>query len=851
MNRVPWFFYQFLFKMVCCRLSTLRENRLFLSGRTRDLRLGCVFLSVLAVLFCPICQADEGLLDAFDYSDTAAVRAVWSTEKSAGPPCSVESLLTVTPGDEKKTVRVELPFGDRPKWKRVYLDRQGDFDLLAPSRFSLEIEKEGSPNAFDVVTLHFHSEDGWFWARGKRVSPKSNQYIFEKSRVKTNERPAGWSKIDKIRLSFWQGDNQNGAVRIKQLQAITEKIVVVLTDSDRPEAKENRRYAKTLIKELDTLGLHADQLRESELSDDLLRGRKLVILPCNASLPSETEQAIVRFVKQGGKILVAYHLPPSLGQTIGIEPSRYQRQNRPGQFAEIRFDDEARAAVAGLPASVRQASWNLNTAKPIAGKSHVWGTWFDDQGKATGQAAVIASDRGALLTHVLLEDNREAKRQLLAALVGKLYPDAWREMAQVELKRAARVGPFFSSEEVAKKIEHSEVDQASELAKQTRDDFAKVDALFQDGAYVEAIRAAREAHRCLAEAYIRSISSRPNEARGYWDHSGTGVYPGDWDRSLRELSEAGFNMVFSNMLWGGLAHYPSDVLPRSGKFKRHGDQIAACIEAGHKYGVEVHVWKVNWRIDGSPKDFVEKLRREGRLQKSVDGQEGKWLCSSHPKNFELERDAMLEVVRKYPVDGIHFDFIRYDSPEFCFCDGCRARFEAETGKKVENWPTDCYEGDRFQEYNDWRRKQITRLVETVSREAKRIRPEVKVSAAVFQKYPACRDEVFQDWVAWAKAGYLDFACPMNYLTDDGRFEQWVEKQMKLVEGCIPLYPGIGAWLLPSADRILGQVEIARKLGAEGFTIFYYNKRSSEMTFPAFRKGAGRIKAVPPHAKEEK
>ena len=94
---------------------------------------------------------------------------------------------------------------------------------------------------------------------------------------------------------------------------------------------------------------------------------------------------------------------------------------------------------------------------------------------------------------------------------------------------------------------------------------------------------------------------------------------------------------------------------------------------------------------------------------------------------------MLEVVRKYPVDGIHFDYIRYDSPEYCFCDGCRARFEAETGRKVENWPTDCYNGCRFQEYSDWRRKQITRLVGAVSREAKQIRPEVKVSAAVFSE----------------------------------------------------------------------------------------------------------------------
>ena len=38
-------------------------------------------------------------------------------------------------------------------------------------------------------------------------------------------------------------------------------------------------------------------------------------------------------------------------------------------------------------------------------------------------------------------------------------------------------------------------------------------------------------------------------------------------------------MVLPNMLWGGLAHYPSDVLPRSETFRKHGDQIAQCVAA--------------------------------------------------------------------------------------------------------------------------------------------------------------------------------------------------------------------------------------------------------------------------------
>ena len=36
-----------------------------------------------------------------------------------------------------------------------------------------------------------------------------------------------------------------------------------------------------------------------------------------------------------------------------------------------------------------------------------------------------------------------------------------------------------------------------------------------------------------------------------WNHSGTGAYPGDWERSAKLLAENGFNMILPNMLWGG------------------------------------------------------------------------------------------------------------------------------------------------------------------------------------------------------------------------------------------------------------------------------------------------------------
>jgi uncharacterized lipoprotein YddW (UPF0748 family) len=334
-----------------------------------------------------------------------------------------------------------------------------------------------------------------------------------------------------------------------------------------------------------------------------------------------------------------------------------------------------------------------------------------------------------------------------------------------------------------------------------------------------------------------TAADKPHEVRAMWNHSGTGAYPGDWERSAKLLADNGFNMIVPNMLWGGVAHYASDALPRSATFQKYGDQIEQCCKAAHRHGIEVHVWKVNFNLVTAPKDFIAKARREGRTQVTAEGKPSDWLCPSNPENRKLELESMLEVARKYPVDGLHFDYIRYPDGKHCYCDGCRRRFEADTGQKVSDadWPKECLSGSRKREYRDWRCRQITALVSAVSQEAKKIRPSIKISAAVFGAYPDCRESVGQDWAAWVDAGYLDFLCPMDYTTDDKEFAHLVQLQTKLVGGRVPVYPGIGATATNIAmkpEQVIGQIRQARSLGAAGFTIFNFDAKTAAAIVPA-------------------
>ena len=314
----------------------------------------------------------------------------------------------------------------------------------------------------------------------------------------------------------------------------------------------------------------------------------------------------------------------------------------------------------------------------------------------------------------------------------------------------------------------------------------------------------------------------------------------DWDEAIRRLAENGFTAILPNMLWGGVAFYNSKVLPVAPEVAERGDQIAKCLAACKKYGVQIHVWKVNWNTGHRvPAEFIERMRHEGRLQANSKGKEEPWLCPSHPDNQKLEIAAMVEVARDYDVDGIHFDYIRYPDGDHCFCAGCRERFAKAAAVEIKNWPKDALgNGPLRQSWLDWRRSNITAVVKAVSEQARALKPKIKISAAVFRNWPSDRDHVGQDWKLWCDKGYLDFVCPMDYTESDAQFGNWVKRQ-KEWSGQVPCYPGIGASatrLSLGPDRVIGQIQLARQNDTRGFVIFNYGVTEAKDLVPMLGKG---------------
>jgi len=605
--------------------------------------------------------------------------------------------------------------------------------------------------------------------------------------------------------------------------------VILLKGSISAPNDAERNYARIVAARLDLwlneLAVAHDVIEETDLDRARLGGARVVILGYNPLPPGHHLKLLKKFVDGGGKLIVFYAADPRLAALLGMKLGAYKAASTPGCWSAMLFNE---ASPPHLPARVSQDSRNIRPVYPAAQDATVIARWAGAAGKAGADPACVISDRGAWITHVLLDDGDTwNKKRMLLGLVGHFYPAAWEPSARASLAAAADWGRYGSVEETVQGIGRlvsgtPREKGAREKLARAEELYARCVSLLEAARYADCFAQSREVRNLLVQAYGCAQESRRGEFRGVWDHSGTGLFPGDWDRTCRLLRAHGMTDIMVNVLGDGRAHYDSRVLFRSGVFEAYGDQLAACTAAARKNGIRVHAWKLCWRVAGAPPDWVAKLKKDGRLQVTDEGATIDWLCPAHLDNLKLEKDSIREILGRYDVDGIHLDYIRYPGSHACYCRTCRAAFEVAVGKRTAHWPDDVVGGALRKEYIRWRRTLITRLVADVGAFARKRRPSIKVSASVYGRYPLCADSVGQDWGEWLKKGYVDFVCPMNYTVDLKRFRTWTLSQLILPYAKNRVYPGIG---VTAAEGRLGPVEVIdqikalRQLGAGGFALF--------------------------------
>ncbi|MDQ0290296.1 glycoside hydrolase family 10 protein [Oligosphaera ethanolica] len=686
----------------------------------------------------------------------------------------------------------------------------------------------------DSMRIYFRSGDGWYATSfDTQYTDQWNRVVIDKAKTGIEGSPAGWEHIDAIRISFWRGDNQDSVAAIANLAIVGSNpdIIVVRAESNihanNPESKGYSSYAASFSSTVDALNIACATLSDLDLNAAMLETPSIVVLPYNPRMPDDALALLQQYAARGGKIIACYSLAPGIAELLGITDSSWQRAEAAGGYMGFQATP---ARLPGQPDFAPQTSPHSNIVKAMTA-GQIIATWRNTDGSDSGQPAVVVTPNGAFVGHVWNNPQENSKRQFLMAVIGHLAPKLWEQAARAEFARIGVIGRHhdFAALSAAMPANANAAAKADLAAANTLRQQA-LDALaagnWQDGIALSS----QASDRALA-AWCRIQPSQADDFRGFWCHSAFGLPGKTWDEAIKFLADHGFNAIAPNMLWGATSFYPSKVLTPDKSVATSGDQVAQCLSACAKYGVKCHVWKVNWNCGSrASKEVIDALVAQKRTQKSYDGTENpRWLCPSNPINQQQEIDAMVELVRNYPtLDGIHFDYIRYPGQDGCFCDGCRERFQQRIGTVVDNWPQDLRSNDDLRaQWLQFRRDAINTVVQQVHAQAKKVRPNIQISAAVFSNWPTCRDDIGQDWSMWCERDWLDFVCPMNYRDSNLEFQNLCRRQSAWAHK-VPLYPGIGmsCWKTPGdAVKFSEQIAVVRQAGLRGFMVFDYDRNA--------------------------
>ncbi len=326
------------------------------------------------------------------------------------------------------------------------------------------------------------------------------------------------------------------------------------------------------------------------------------------------------------------------------------------------------------------------------------------------------------------------------------------------------------------------------------------------GAWDAAAWDARRARRLAAERdYGRRQKPRAGEIHAVWDHTGQGLFPGDWPRTMRLLRANGVTDLFVNVAGAGFAHYPSRILPPSPLVHSAGDQLAACLAAARGTGVRVHAWVLCFNATRGSKARLASLAKRGWRVKDAAGRLTEYLDPSNADARWHLISAIDELARAYPVAGVHLDFARW--------------YEKAAGRRAA--------------------APVTQFVEAVRRRLRAARPRMWLTAAVLPSYPACAASVGQDWGAWLDRDLVDYAVPMNYFEDRAAFSSALARQAVTPARARRILAGIGVTANESRltpAQVIDQVNLARRAGLPGVALFDLDATLADRVLPILRLG---------------
>jgi uncharacterized lipoprotein YddW (UPF0748 family) len=206
-----------------------------------------------------------------------------------------------------------------------------------------------------------------------------------------------------------------------------------------------------------------------------------------------------------------------------------------------------------------------------------------------------------------------------------------------------------------------------------------------------------------------------------------------------------------------------------------------------------------------------------------------------PAVREYEISLMLEIARKYAVDWIHLDYVRYPcepaEPFFSFDAETLRLFKQDSGIDLNALKARDSGSIAWNEWLRWNTDRVTLFVRELRNALRVSGSKARISAAVFPDAVDARVLIGQDWPAWAREGLVDMLCPMLYTNDARAFEKLLREAVAYADRRVPVWAGIGIGTSHNqntADGMIDQIRIAASSGAGG--VIFFSSSSLDVPF---------------------
>jgi uncharacterized lipoprotein YddW (UPF0748 family) len=270
---------------------------------------------------------------------------------------------------------------------------------------------------------------------------------------------------------------------------------------------------------------------------------------------------------------------------------------------------------------------------------------------------------------------------------------------------------------------------------------------------------------------------------------------------------------------------------RQGRAPQPGwDPLAFAVEEAHKRGMELHCWFNPYRSLHPAQKGPVADRHISRTHPRVVKSYGKylWMDPGEPEVQQRSLDVMLDVVKRYDVDGIHIDDYFYPYKE-----------KDSAGNLIPfpddaSWQRYVASGGKLKR-DDWRRKNVDDFIERLYKDIKKEKSWVKFGISPFGIYrPGVPEgikagvdqyaDLYADALKWYREGWVDYYTPQLYWPIKQTpqsypvlLDWWMDQNAKgrhLWPGNFTskTNPADGNW--PSQE-LTDQISLTRKRGAGG------------------------------------